>query len=97
MNAMGEEFRQEMEKIVNTDANGMLAKVAKDLKLTDYNLSRCVTSGTDHFIKLMVTTIDEVRAYRDYIQNPHKAKFKTPIKPFSRVEVIDQNPVQCLI
>ena len=82
-----------MEKIVNTDANGMLEKVAKDLKLTDYNLSRCVTSGTDHFIKLMVTTLNDVRAYRDYVQNQAKYKYKPPSKPFTKVEIIDQNPI----
>lgn len=34
----------------------MLDKVAKDLKRTDYKLSRLVTSGIDHFIKLKVTS-----------------------------------------
>ena len=46
----------------------MLKQVAKDLKLTDYNLSRVVTSGTEHFIKLRVTTQLEVKAYRDRIK-----------------------------
>jgi len=46
----------------------MLEKVSKELKLTDYNLTRLVTSGTDHFIKLKVTTAIEVNAYREFIQ-----------------------------
>ena len=75
----------------------MLEKVAKDLKLTDYSLSRCVTSGTDHFIKLMVTNQIDVKAYKDYLLNPDRHKIKQPLKPFTRVEVIDGNPVQCLI
>ena len=45
-----------MERIAAVDAEGMLSKVAKDLKRTDYRLSRLVTAGTDHFIKLKVTT-----------------------------------------
>ena len=46
--------------VLNTDADEMLQKVSKDLKLTDYTLSRIVTSGTDHFTKLKVTTTEEV-------------------------------------
>lgn len=45
-----------MDRIVNMNASAMLDKVAKDLKRTDYKLSRIVTSGTDHFSKLKVTT-----------------------------------------
>ena len=53
--------------VLNTDADEMLQKVSKDLKLTDYTLSRIVTSGTDHFIKLKATTNADVNSFRDYL------------------------------
>ena len=50
---LGSVFRGDLaatrNSILKTDTHGMLEKVSKDLKLTDYTLSRCVTSGTDHF------------------------------------------------
>ena len=63
-----------------------------------------MTIGTEHFIRLKVTTLDEVQAYREQIglQKLQSSKKGTPAKaiynrPFTRVEIIDQNPVQCLI
>ena len=38
------------------NAEEMLKKVNKDLKLTDYTLCHIVTSGFSHFKKLRVTT-----------------------------------------
>lgn len=56
MHVMGDKHRAEMERISNIDAHSMLESISKELKLTDYTLSRCITSGTDHFTKLEVTT-----------------------------------------
>ena len=58
--------KQYRAEILNTDADEMLQKVSKDLKLTDYTLSRIVTSGTEHFIRLKTTTTADVNTYRDY-------------------------------
>ena len=78
----------------------MLKKVAKDLKLTDYNLSRVVTSGTEHFIKLRVTNQKDVKAYREKIkamQAGEEIDLDVLKRPFTRIEIIDQNPVQVLV
>ena len=47
--ALVDKVMVDFEKIANTDANGMLSSISKELKLTDYTLKRCVTAGTDHF------------------------------------------------
>ena len=65
--ALSDKTKREIEYIKSTNAHDMLEKVAKDLKLTGYNLSRCVTSGTDHFIKLTITTLGEIKEYREYL------------------------------
>ena len=50
------------------DAEEMLKKVNKDLKLTDYTLCHIVTSGFSHFKKLRVTTTEAVEAYIEQIK-----------------------------
>ena len=78
----------------------MLKQVSKDLKLTDYNLSRVVTSGTEHFIKLKVTNQKDVKTYREIIkqmQAGEEIDFNAVQRPFTRIEIIDQNPVQVLV
>lgn len=57
---MGDQNIAENHKIANTDTFAMLEQISKDIKTTDYTLSRCITSGTDHFIKLKVATIEEI-------------------------------------
>ena len=85
---------------MRTDAYSMLEKVSKELKLADYTLTRIVTSGTDHFTKLKVTTAQEVNIYRDHIQKhglraaQHNQNIK---KPFTRLDIIDTHPLQVLI
>ena len=64
---INDEVQNELKKNRDFDAEGMLQKVSKDLKLTDYRLSRCVTSGTEHFIPLQITNQDEVQVYREYM------------------------------
>lgn len=71
--------------------------------MTDYTLSRIVTSGTDHFTKLLVTTTAEVNQYKDWLHAlkvaNEKQRKKLPIampKPFTRLEIIG-HPVQCKI
>lgn len=49
------------------DAKGMLQKFSKELKLTDYKLNQCLTSGTEHFTHLRVTTAEEVQTYREHL------------------------------
>ena len=44
--------------------------------MTDYTLSRIVTSGTDHFIKLLITTLAEVNTYKDYLHAVQHANEK---------------------
>lgn len=65
MHVMGDKYKAEMERISSIDAHGMLESISKELKLTDYTLSRCITSGTDHFTKLDVTTQASIKLYRD--------------------------------
>lgn len=69
---MSDHNTAELNKIAQTDTIAMLEQISKDIKLTDYTLSRCITSGTDHFIKLKVTTIEEVKEYRNKIQAQNK-------------------------
>ena len=52
----GSKLYGELNCVSNINTEAMLDKVAKDLKRTDYKLSRLVTSGIDHFIKLKVTS-----------------------------------------
>jgi len=56
-----------------------------------------VTSGTDHFTKLSITTQNAVRIYREDVANPNKNYSDWIQKPFTRLEIIDQNPIQCLV
>ena len=98
-NALGDKIMAEYAKIMQTDANFLLEKVSKELKLTDYTLSRVVTSGTDHFIKLAVTTQEKLTIYRERIAKSANKMTSSEgfVKPFTRVEIIDQNPIQCLV
>ena len=73
----------------------MLQKVSKELKMTDYTLSRIVTSGTDHFIRLKTTTTEEVNTYRDYLHAVKYANEKQRKRlpammpsPFTKLEII---------
>ena len=93
----GAKFYGDMERIAAVDAEGMLSKVAKDLKRTDYRLSRLVTAGTDHFIKLKVTTQLEIEQYKENLANFKDYGGAEPELPFTRLEVIDQNPLQCMV
>ena len=94
----GDKHKAKMEKISGVDAHGMLENIAKELKLAGYTLSRCITSGTDHFTRLEVTTQIEIRAYRDYISKQKSGKqFKIAPKPYTRLEIMDKNPLQCLV
>ena len=52
----------------DVNAEEMLKKVNKDLKLTDYTLCHIVTSGFSHFKKLRVTTTEAVEAYIEFIK-----------------------------
>lgn len=62
---VGAKLYGDMERIMTTDTEAMLSQVAKDLKRTDYKLSRLVTSGTDHFLKLRITSQQEILNYKD--------------------------------
>ena len=80
----------------------MLKKVNKDLKLTDYTLCHIVTSGFSHFKKLRVTTTEAVEKYIEQIKalksmNKDAIVGKPLPRPFSKVEILDQNPVLCMI
>ena len=90
-------------EILHTDADEMLQKVSKELKMTDYTLSRIVTSGTDHFIRLKTTTVEEVNTYRDYLHAVKHANEKQRKRlpammpsPFTRLEIIGY-PIQCKV
>lgn len=52
-------------KIKVIDTHLMISKVAKDLKMIDYNINRCVQSGLTNFIQLHVTSKIEMQIYRD--------------------------------
>lgn len=60
----GARAQSDIDKINKTDTGDMLQRIGKDLKRTDYRLSRIVTSGTDHFSKLKVTNQQEIKDYK---------------------------------
>ena len=60
-------------RVSEADTKAMLAEMAKELKRTDYKLSRIVTSGTDHFMNLKVTTQAELKEFKED-NDAYKAK-----------------------
>ena len=49
----------------NSEAREMIENAAHDLKLMSYEISRCVTSGLEHFLKLLINTTKDVNEYKE--------------------------------
>ena len=65
---------KEEERIKKTDTASLLSKAAADLKLMNYNLSRCVTQGLEHFTTLKVTTQQDIQIYIDKVYASNAAR-----------------------
>ena len=90
-----------------SNATDMIRDVVKDFKLINYDLSHVVNSGTSHFLQLKVVSWEDLKAYREQVtahkQRQSKAKKLSadPLhqitKPYTKVDLIDQKPVHCII
>ena len=49
----------------NFDAKKKIEEAAHSLKLMSYEISRCVTSGLEHFQKLQVNTTKDINDYKE--------------------------------
>ena len=79
-------------KIRTTDVQALLAESAKDLRSIDYSISRCVKTGEESFVKLRISTADELQEYRDYVreQMEHKEEQNKNNKNFDKEKALAQ-------